>query len=73
MNAVEFFEIVVASVENVVSPRLDGDFLHRLGIIDRCRGDMEKGRYLGLQIVKGMYLDTTLILAELGPPEHFKA
>ena len=51
MNAVEFLEVVVSSVENVVSTAFDGDFLHHFGVVDRCRGDVEEGRDLGLQVV----------------------
>ena len=34
---------------------------------------MEKGRNLSLQVIQGMYLDTTLVLAELSPPEDIQA
>lgn len=73
MNAVEFLEVVVSSVENVVSTAFDGDFLHHFGVVDRCRGDVEEGRDLGLQVVLGMNFDSTLVLAELSPPKHFEA
>ena len=33
MYAIEFLEIVVATVEDVVSTCLNGDFLHRLGVM----------------------------------------
>ena len=34
MYAIEFLEVVVATVEDVVSTCLNGDFLHRLGIMN---------------------------------------
>ena len=34
MYAIEFLEVVIATVEDVVSACLYGDFLHRLGIMD---------------------------------------
>ena len=34
---------------------------------------MEKGWNLSFQVIQGMYLDTTLMLAELSPPEDIQA
>ena len=34
MYAIEFLEVVIATVEDVVSASLYGDFLHHLGIMD---------------------------------------
>ena len=31
---------------------------------------MEECRHLGLDVIEGVYLDATLMLAELGPPKH---
>ena len=34
MYAIEFLEVVVATVKDVVSTCLNGDFLHRLGVMN---------------------------------------
>ena len=34
---------------------------------------MKEGRNLSFQVIQGMYLDTTLMLAELSPPEDIQA
>ena len=34
---------------------------------------MEEGWNLSLQVIQGMYFDTTLMLAELSPPEDIQA
>ena len=70
---IKFFEVVVASVEYIVSVCLIGDFLHSLGVIDRGCGDVVEGRYLCLQVIEDMSLDTTFLLAKLRPSEHRQA
>jgi len=34
---------------------------------------MEEGWNLSFQVIQGMYLDTTLMLAEFSPPEDIQA
>ena len=34
MNAVEFLEVVIATIKDVVSTYLNGDSLHRLGVMN---------------------------------------
>ena len=48
MNAIEFLEVVITSVEDAVSICLNGYFLHHLRIVDGCWCDVEKRRDLSL-------------------------
>ena len=64
LYAVKFLKVVVASVKDVVSICLIGNFLHSLGIIDGSYGDVVEGRHLCLQIIEYMSLDTTFLLSD---------
>ena len=72
MYAIGFLEVIIATVEDVVSACFNGDFLHHCGIADRCWRDVEKRGNLSLHIVLGMNLYSTLVLAEFCPPEHIQ-
>ena len=67
---VKFLEVVIASVEDVVSICLIRNFLHSPGIVNRSSGDVIEGWYLCLQVIEDVSLDTTFPLTELSPPEH---
>lgn len=73
MEAVKLGKIVVGSVEDVVCTRLYRDFLHCLGVMNRRCRNMEKSRYLSLDIVEGMDFYPAFLLPELGPTEDCKA
>ena len=73
VDAVEALEVVVAAVEDVERSRLVGYHVHRLHIVNRRRGDVDEGRYLGLDIVHRVDLDTAFGGAELCPLEHAHA
>ena len=69
----KFGEGIVASVENVVCPGLEGDFRHRLRVVHGGGGDMVEGRYAGLQIVERMHFHSPVVPAEPRPGEKRQA
>ena len=64
MDTVKLLEVVVATVEYIVSICLIGNFLHGLGVIDRSSGDVIEGWHLCFQIIEDMSLDTAFLLAD---------
>lgn len=73
MDSIQFLEVVVSTVKDIVSTCFTGHFIHCFGIVDGCRRDMEEGRNLCFQVIERMKLYATLMLAEPCPPEHIKA
>ena len=46
------------------------DYVHCIDIIHFSTRDMEECWYLSLNVVEGMYFDTTLMFAKPCPPEY---
>ena len=72
VNLVEVPEIVVASVEDIVSILLVRYLRHHFAVMHRRWRNMHLCRDLSLDIIKGVHLDSALVFAEFGPPEHLK-
>src|SRR5574344_1047178 len=70
--AVKLLKVIVASIEDVVSTCLIGNFLHGFGVMDRSSGDVVERRNLCLKVVEDVSLDAAFLLTELCPPEHRK-
>ena len=67
VDAVQPFEVVVASVEHVESALLVWYLVHGVHVVDRSLRDVEERRDLGLQVVKRVDLDPSLRPSEAGP------
>jgi hypothetical protein len=66
-------KIKIASVENIVSIRFIGNFIHGIHIIDFDFSNMKKCWDLGNNIVQSMYLDPAFGLVKTRPPKKIKA
>ena len=63
-------EVIVAPVEDVERVLLVWDGIHRFCIVLSGSRDMEECRYLGLNIIQCMYLDSSFLSPEQGPAEN---
>lgn len=73
MDAIQLRKEVVRPVKDVVGFGLHRDLPHRLGVMNRRRGNMEKSRHLGFNIVESMDFYPALSLPELRPAEDREA
>lgn len=73
MDAIQLRKEVVRPVKDVVGFGLHRDLPHRLGVMNRRRGNMEKSRHLGFDIVESMDFYPALSLPELRPAEDREA
>lgn len=69
-NAIQLFEVMVGTVENIVRTWFKGDFFHCLWIVNRCVGDVKELRNLRLHVIESVNFHTSFLLAELRPPEY---
>lgn len=69
----EPLEVVVSAVKDVERARFIRYLVHRPHVVDRSLRDVDEGRDLGFQVIKGVYLDTALGPAESGPLVHAQA
>ena len=66
-------EVIVCAVEDVERALLVWNGIHRFCIVLSGRCDMEECRYLGLNIIQCMYLDTAFLFPEQSPLKDAQA
>src|SRR5207237_10813057 len=71
-EAIQPGKVVVAAVENVEGPGLDGQQIHRGHVGHFAAGNMDKTGNIAAQVQKRVQLDGAFALAELCPGQERK-
>ncbi|MBR8706871.1 hypothetical protein IX324_002685 [Bacteroides pyogenes] len=71
-NLIEFFEFVICSIKNAVSPSFIRNFLQYFTVMNSPISNVYERWNLRFNIIKGMHFNGGFILPELRPPENGK-